>query len=106
MRNACLWRGLMYASIGSALYKSTDDGRTLCLVHQFPGAREGLRCMAVHDGVLFVSPEGPELPDAAKGLWRSGDGGATWQRVIDLADVANPVSIWGFAVDPAGRMFA
>lgn len=105
--NSFLTEDRAYLSVGSALYASAYDGSGKRALKDFPGAARGLRCIHVtRAGTLFVSPEGRRLPDSQKGLWRSEDGGQTWERVLSLAGAPNPVSIWGFDETPRGWLLA
>jgi len=89
-------------STGDGIYKSTDGGRSW----QHLGLRDGQQIAAIlvdpHDpNRLLVAVLGhPYGPNAERGVFRSSDGGLTWQKVlykdentgaIDLAfDPSNP----------------
>lgn len=103
--NAYIAGQTIFASIGCGIYSSTDAGQTFRHLKDFFGATHGLRSIFVSGGSLFVSPAGPQLSDSEKGLWRSRDGGSSWQRVFSLAGQENPVSIWAIAADDEGRLF-
>jgi photosystem II stability/assembly factor-like uncharacterized protein len=100
-------------SVGDGIYKSTDAGRTW----EHLGLRDGRQI-----GAILVDPRDPDRlfvavlghpygPNEERGVYRSGDGGRTFQRVlwkdentgaIDLAfDPSNPQTI--FAVLWAAR---
>jgi photosystem II stability/assembly factor-like uncharacterized protein len=75
-------------SIGRGIYKSTDAGRTW----RFMGLRD-----AGQIGAIVVHPTNPDVAYAAvlgnpfatgqtRGVYRTRDGGATWQRVLFLSD--------------------
>ena len=75
-------------SIGRGLYKSVDAGRSW----RFVGLRD-----AGQIGAIVVHPTNPEVAYAAvlgnpfangptRGVYRTRDGGATWQRVLFLSD--------------------
>jgi len=104
--NAFLTKDGAVLSIGSSVVRQTRD-RGLELLRTFPGASRGVRSLFVaRDGSIFASPEGTQLPDSEKGLWRSADRGRTWQRVLDLSGAPNPVAIWGLDADQKGCLYA
>ena len=105
--NSHLTADRLYAAMGTGLYVAGHGWHDARMLRTFRGASRGLRCIrASAAGALFVAPEGINLPDEEKGLWRSSDGGTTWRRVISLAGSPNPVTFWAFAEDPGGRLFA
>ena len=72
-------------SVGDGIYKSTDAGKTWT---HLPGLRDGQQIPA-----LAVDPRDPNKvfaavlghpygPSPERGLYRSADGGQTWQRLI------------------------
>lgn len=75
-------------SIGRGVYKSTDAGQTWT----FAGLRDvgQIGAMRVHPGnpdVIYVSATGnPFKPNAERGIFRSRDGGRTWQKVLYVSD--------------------
>jgi photosystem II stability/assembly factor-like uncharacterized protein len=93
-------------SVGDGIYKSTDGGRTW----QNLGLRDAQQIGAIlvdpHDpNRVFVAAVGhPYGPNEERGVFRSADGGTTWQKVlykdnnigaIDLAfDPSNPHKIY------------
>ncbi len=93
-------------SVGDGIYKSTDGGRTW----RHLGLRDGQQIPAViidpHDpNRLFVAVLGhPYGPNVERGVFRSTDGGQTWQKVlykdedtgaVDLAfDPRNPQIVY------------
>ena len=72
-------------SIGDGVYKSTDAGHTWTHV---PGLRDGQQIAAIlvdaHDpNRLFVAVLGhPYGPNAERGVYRSTDGGSTFEKVL------------------------
>ncbi|MDB4886057.1 MAG: hypothetical protein JWN79_1495, partial [Gemmatimonadetes bacterium] len=82
-------------SIGRGIYKSTDAGRTW----RFVGLRD-----AGQIGAIVVHPTNPDIAYAAvvgnpfansptRGVYRTRDGGASWQRVLFLSDSTGAVDI-------------
>jgi photosystem II stability/assembly factor-like uncharacterized protein len=76
-------------SIGNGIYKSTDAGRTW----QHLGQRDGALRDAQQIGSILVDPKDanrvfvaalghPYGPNAERGVYRSLDGGQTWQRIL------------------------
>ncbi|HYC63209.1 MAG TPA: hypothetical protein VEC14_00645 [Reyranellaceae bacterium] len=82
-------------SYGDGMYKSTDAGRTWSHI--------GLRDTKFIGGIV-VHPTDPDLvyvaalgdvfgPNKERGVYRSKDGGKTWQKVFYRSDVAGAVKI-------------
>jgi photosystem II stability/assembly factor-like uncharacterized protein len=82
-------------SIGKGIYKSTDAGRTW----KFVGIRD-----AGQIGAIVVHPTNPDIVFAAvlgnpfahthtRGVYRTKDGGVTWQQVHYLSDSTGAVDI-------------
>ena len=82
-------------SIGKGIYKSTDAGRTW----RFVGLRDGGQI-----GAIVVHPTNPDIVYAAvlgnpfansrtRGVYRTRDGGTTWQQVLFLSDSTGAVDI-------------
>ena len=82
-------------SIGRGIYKSTDAGRTW----RFVGLRD-----AGQIGAIVVHPTNPQLAFAAvvgnpfaksrtRGVYRTKDGGATWDNVLFLSDSTGAVDL-------------
>jgi len=76
-------------SVGDGIYKSTDAGRTW----QHLGQRDGALRDAEQIGSILVDPKDanrvfvaalghPYGPNAERGVYRSLDGGQTWQKVL------------------------
>ena len=94
--SACI-RGNVSAGVG--VYKSTDAGRTWMHI--------GLRD-AGQIGRIRVHPQNPDLvyvaalgnafgPNAERGVFRSKDGGATWEKVLFVSDSTGTVDL---SMDP------
>src|SRR5689334_5752234 len=93
-------------SVGDGMYKSTDGGKTW----RHLGLRDGQQIPAIlvdprNPNRLFVAVLGhPYGPNAERGVFRSTDGGGSWQKVlykdertgaIDLAfDPRNPQTVY------------
>ena len=93
-------------SVGDGMYKSTDGGKTW----RHMGLRDGQQIPAIlvdprNPNRLFVAVLGhPYGPNAERGVFRSTDGGETWQKVlykdehtgaVDLAfDPRNPQTVY------------
>jgi photosystem II stability/assembly factor-like uncharacterized protein len=86
-------------SVGDGIYKSTDAGRTW----QHLGLREGQQIGAIavdpHDpNHVFVAVLGhPYGPNPERGVFRSADGGLTWEKVLYKDDNTGAVDL---AFDP------
>jgi photosystem II stability/assembly factor-like uncharacterized protein len=75
-------------SYGDGVYKSLDGGRTWENVGL--GESEHIGKILVHpeDGnTVFVAAQGPLWsPGGDRGLYRTTDGGATWEKVLDISE--------------------
>ena len=82
-------------SWGDGVYKSTDGGETWTNV--------GLRD-SHHIGQIRIHPQDPDIvyvaalghafgPNDARGVYRSTDGGANWERVLHVSDKAGAVDV-------------
>jgi photosystem II stability/assembly factor-like uncharacterized protein len=88
---------------GSALYKSTDGGKTWNKIHTgFPKGDLGRFAIAVapsKPSVLYATVEAKEKDD--KGLYRSVDAGASWKKVSsDFNTTVRPFYFARLVVDP------
>ncbi len=87
-------------SHGDGIYKSTDAGETW--------SHLGLEETRVVSRILtnpsdaslvYVAAQGtPYVPSSARGVYRSRDGGATWQKILYVNDTTGPSDL---AMDPA-----
>ena len=91
-------------SVGNGIYKSTDAGRTW----QHLGQRDGALRDAQQIGSILVDPKDanrvfvaalghPYGPNAERGVFRSLDGGQTWQKVLYKDDNIGAIDL---AFDP------
>ena len=75
-------------SIGRGMYKSLDGGQSW----SFIGLRDvgqigAVRVHPANPDIVFVSATGnPFKPNAERGVYRTRDGGKTWQRILSLSD--------------------
>lgn len=86
-------------STGDGMYRSSDAGKTW--VHQ--GLRDGQQIQSIavdprDPNRLFVAVVGhPFGPNAERGLYRSTDGGASYQKILGTGDDVGAVSV---SLDP------
>ncbi|HEY2026968.1 MAG TPA: hypothetical protein VGG78_08160, partial [Gemmatimonadaceae bacterium] len=82
-------------SIGKGIYKSTDAGRSW----RFVGLRDAgqIGAIVVHptnSDVVYAAVVGnPFAIGPTRGVYRTRDGGATWQRVLFLSDSTGAVDV-------------
>jgi len=97
-------RNLRSTAWGDGVYKSIDAGRTW----QHMGLPD-----SAHTGRIVMHPNNPDVvhgtvsgalwdteakANAARGLWKTSDGGRTWKKVIDAGPLTGVVEV---AYDPA-----
>ncbi len=87
----------------SALYKSTDSGKTWNKIHNgFPSGKLGRIAFAVapsNSNILYATVESEK--DANKGLYRSDDAGKSWKHLSnDFELVVRPFYFSRIVVDP------
>ncbi len=87
----------------SALYKSTDAGKTWNKIHNgFPKGKLGRMAIAAapsNSNILYTVIESEQ--DKDKGLYRSDDGGANWKQLNnDFGIVVRPFYFSRIVVDP------
>ena len=92
-------RGMM-SSYGDGMYKSTDAGRTwthIGLEHTRQISR-----VLIHPTdarIVYVAAQGSRwAPSEDRGVYRTTDGGATWQRVLSVSPTTGATEL---AMDPA-----
>jgi photosystem II stability/assembly factor-like uncharacterized protein len=82
-------------SIGRGIYKSTDAGRTWTFI----GLRDAgqIGSIVVHPtnpNIAFAAAVGnPFRPGPERGVYRTRDGGATWERVLFISDSTGAVDL-------------
>lgn len=91
---------------GSALFKSTDGGKTWNKIHNgLPATtlgRIGIAVAPSNTKVLYASVEAKG--DQNKGLFKSEDAGATWKKVnSDFANTVRPFYFSRLTVDPSNE---
>ncbi|MCX7638087.1 MAG: hypothetical protein N2044_09620 [Cyclobacteriaceae bacterium] len=89
--------------LSSALYKSTDGGKTFKKIHNgFPSGQLGRMAIAVapsSPNILYTVVEAEE--DKRKGLYRSDDGGESWKQLNnDFELLVRPFYFSRIVVDP------
>jgi photosystem II stability/assembly factor-like uncharacterized protein len=95
-------------SVGNGIYKSTDAGRTW----QHLGQRDGALRDAQQIGSILVDPKDanrvfvaalghPYGPNAERGVFRSLDGGETWQKILYKDENTGAI---GLAFDPRNSL--
>ncbi len=89
--------------VNSALYKSTDGGKTFNKIHNgFPKGKLGRLAIAVapsNSNILYTVIESEQ--DKDKGLYRSDDAGASWKQLNnDFGIVVRPFYFSRIEVDP------
>ena len=87
------------ASHGDGVYKSTDAGKTWRNVGLVATEQIGAVKIDPHNpDVVFVAAVGHMAgPNAERGVFRTRDGGKTWQRVLFKSDRAGAIDL---AIDP------
>lgn len=90
------------ASHGDGVYKSTDAGQTWKHVGLEDTQQIGQIRVDPHDAnLVYVAALGHMAgPNAERGVFRSKDGGQTWQKVLFVSDQAGAVDLAMDAVNP------
>ncbi|PYR21469.1 MAG: glycosyl hydrolase [Acidobacteria bacterium] len=99
MGEGCL-RGNL--SSGDGVYKSTDAGRTWTHVGLADSSQIGrMQIHPTNPDIVYVAAIGhPYGPNAERGVFRSKDGGTTWQKVLYVNDQTGAADIAMDATDP------
>jgi photosystem II stability/assembly factor-like uncharacterized protein len=97
MGEACL-RGNL--SSGDGMYKSTDAGRTWTHIGLGDSSQIGrIRISHTNPDVAYAAAIGhPHGPNAERGVFRTTDGGSSWQKVLFVDDKTGAADI---AMDPS-----
>src|SRR5947199_4821622 len=99
MGEGCL-RGNL--SSGDGVYKSTDAGRTWTHVGLADSSQIGrMQIHPTNPDIVYVAAIGhPYGPNAERGVFRSKDGGTTWQKVLYVNDKTGAADIAMVATNP------
>ena len=85
---------------GDGVYKSTDGGKTWA--NMGLGGSEHISMIRFHpedSNTVFVAAQGPLWNSGGeRGLYKTSDGGATWERILDIDE---HTGINEFVIDPA-----
>ena len=97
MGEACLRANI---SAGDGMYKSLDAGKTWTHVGLPDSSQIGrVRIHPTNPNVVYVAAVGhPYGPNAERGVFRSKDGGASWQKILFVDDKTGAADI---AIDPS-----
>jgi photosystem II stability/assembly factor-like uncharacterized protein len=87
-------------SHGDGVYKSTDAGRTWKHVGlDLTRAISRIRISPTNPDLVYVAAQGATFgPTKDRGVYRSKDGGATWQNVLFVDETTGPCEL---AMDPS-----
>ncbi len=90
-------------SVGKGVWKSSDAGRTWVHVGLADVGNIGaVRVHPANPDIAFVAAIGdPFQPSNARGLYRTTDGGRSWQRVLYVSDSTGAVDVEFNAGDPS-----
>jgi len=99
MGEGCL-RGNL--SSGDGVYKSTDAGKSWTHVGLDDSSQIGrMQVHPTNPDIVYVAAIGhPYGPNAERGVFRSKDGGRTWQKVLSVNDKTGAADIAMDATDP------
>src|SRR5438093_10599861 len=97
MGEACLRANI---SSGDGVYKSTDAGKTWTHVGLSESSQIGrMRIHPTNPDIVYVAAVGhPYGPNAERGVFRTKDGGTSWQKVLFVDDKTGAADI---AMDPS-----
>ncbi|HVA62951.1 MAG TPA: hypothetical protein VNF74_04430 [Terriglobales bacterium] len=87
-------------SIGHGIYKSTDAGKSWSFIGLRDVGQIAVICVDPSDAnLVYVAAQGDPFADGAdRGVYRSRDGGATWQKVLYASPALGATAL---AMDPA-----
>jgi len=82
-------------SIGRGIYKSTDAGRTWTFIGlRDAGQIATVRVHPTNPDIVFVAACGnPFAPNKERGVYRTSDGGRTWENVLFLSEAAGAADV-------------
>lgn len=84
---------------GDGVYKSEDSGKTW--TNKGLGESQQIGAIVVHPGnsnIVWVAAYGPHRTDGGdRGVYRTKDGGATWEKVLSISDYTG---CWQLHMDP------
>src|SRR5690349_15518943 len=91
-----------HISIGNGVYKSTDAGRTWSRMGLEATGRIGrIAIDPTNPDVVFVAAQGHSYgPQPERGIFRTTDGGKTWQRVLFVDDNTGGIDVVMHPSDP------
>jgi photosystem II stability/assembly factor-like uncharacterized protein len=100
-----LYYGVMYLGEGNSIWKTTDMGESFDRLYTFPGEVMYLQISYSDPDILYADVVG-------RGLYRSEDGGYTWETRPTLTQSPNGTNYWKgklfFAISPydGNRLYA
>jgi photosystem II stability/assembly factor-like uncharacterized protein len=82
-------------SIGKGVFRSTDAGKTWTAMGLADVGNIGaVRIHPTNANIVFVAAIGnPFAPSSARGVYRTTDGGASWQKVLFVSDSTGAVDV-------------
>lgn len=87
-------RGVM-TSMGDGVYKSTDAGKTW--THIGLDKSRHISDVIIHPNnpdIIYVTVQGAQyVPSDDRGIYRSTDGGKTWQKILSVNNITGPSSL-------------
>ena len=96
-----------HVSVGNGVYKSTDAGRTWKLMGLEESGRVGrIVIHPTNPDIVYIAAQGHSYgPQQQRGVFRTRDGGATWERVLFVDENTGAIDL---AMDPSNpnKLFA
>jgi photosystem II stability/assembly factor-like uncharacterized protein len=93
-------------SMGDGVYKSTDEGKTW--THMGLEKSRHISDVIIHPNnpdIIYVTAQGAQYaPSEDRGVYRSMDGGKTWQNILSVNIITGPSSRPEFRVPKACRL--